>query len=279
LVGFYFIVMLLLASLEKIVKNDSRYKKQTAPVDPNKETNLKAKHQAEKLKAKFDRIYDQRKVSVLQERLNSLPTTKANKYAIVGDEFRLRRELNFGHPVDEVDARSGRTLLLESVAGGHLQLVRMLLYDFKANVNCVTSLGKATPLHIAVDFGYRQIASMLITHGADIYSKDMFGRTPLHLVKKIHMLKLLIKFPVDVVARTHKGLTPLGYYLQTTLPEEKDDEIIRILSGLEDKRLMEITQERMLAIREVRNTSLDRWNLVTDQSTIGAYSEDIAKPW
>ena len=42
----------------------------------------------------------------------------ANKYAILGDELRLRREIEFGHRIDERDTTSGRTILADAVAAG-----------------------------------------------------------------------------------------------------------------------------------------------------------------
>lgn len=201
------------------------------------------------------------------------------KYALVGDEFHLRQELSLGHPVNEVDARSGRTVLLESVAGGYLHLVRMLINDFNADLSCVTTLGKSSALHIAVEFNHRQIASMLITHGAALNKRDMFGRTPLHMVKTLNVLKLLLKFPVDVVARSNKGLTPLGYYLKTTPASERNDEILHLLGQREDRRHMEITKEQTAISKIGRETLLSRMDLITDISTMAKYNEQESKPW
>ena len=274
--------MILFSALERIVKSDTRHFKSDEVVDAKKEILYKQEQQNARLKAKFDRLYAQRSEVVLQERLNSLPSSRASKYAIVGDEFRLRQELLRGHPVNEVDSRSGRTLLLEAVAAGYLHLVRMLIYDFHADLSCVTSLGKATALHIAVDGNFRQIASMLITHGANLNARDMFGRTPLHMVKSLSMLKLLLKYPVDVIAKTNKGLTPLGHYLQVVPYIDRIDEIVRILGTREDKRLMEVTREQVMVTREGREAEMSKWALVTDGSTSSALlrnEEEDSRPW
>lgn len=269
--------MLLLSSLERIVKSDKRHFKDN--VEPRKAISLKKEQQERRLKEKFDRLFENRRETVLHDRISSLPTSRASKYAIAGDEFHLRQEIVLGFPVNEVDPRSGRTVLLEAVAGGYLHLVRMLINEFNCDLSCVTKLGKATALHIAVECGHRQIASMLITHGADINKQDMFGRTPLHLVKHLSLFKLLMKYPVDVVAKTNKGLTPLGYYYKNTPPAERIDEIIAVLSSREDKRLMEVTREQVSTAKQDRAVMLDHWGLVTDNSTMRYYDEQQSKPW
>ena len=45
----------------------------------------------------------------------------ANKYAVWGDELRLRREIEFGHRIDERDTTSGRTILADAVAAGNIK--------------------------------------------------------------------------------------------------------------------------------------------------------------
>lgn len=273
---------MLLSSIERIVKSDTRYYNSNGnnngEVDVKKKMTYKKEQQTKRLETKFDRLFAQRREVVLQERLNSLATSRASKCAIAGDEFNLRKEMLLGHPVNEVDARSGRTVLIEAVAGGFLHLVRMLIIDFNADVNCITMLGKTTPLHIAVENGQRQIASMLITYGADLNARDMYGRTPLHNINKISVFKLLMKFPVDVCAKDNKGLTPLGLYLHKTPLLQRDDEIVYILSNKQDKKIMEITREQVATTKEIIERKRANWG-VTDDSTMRFYNEEQSKPW
>ena len=53
-------------------------------------------------------------------RLDKMDISDANKYAILGDELRLRREIEFGHRIDERDTISGRTILADAVAAGNI---------------------------------------------------------------------------------------------------------------------------------------------------------------
>ena len=53
-------------------------------------------------------------------RLEKMDISDANKYAILGDELRLRREIEFGYRIDERDTTSGRTILADAVAAGIL---------------------------------------------------------------------------------------------------------------------------------------------------------------
>ncbi|KAJ1431997.1 ankyrin repeat-containing domain protein [Ochromonadaceae sp. CCMP2298] len=269
--------MILLSSLERIVRNDSRYNK--IPRDPSKDQSLVKQSQDRRLDHKFARLYSQKREAVLAERLYSLATSRAQKYAIAGDEFKLRQELVIGHPVDERDSRSGRTLLHESSAGGNLHLVRMLVYDFSAHVNLHTSLGKATALHIAVDGNYRQIASLLISNGADLNARDLFGRTPLHMVKSVGLLRLLLKYPVDVAAKSVKGLTPMGYYLSVTPVDQRVDEIWHTLGPMEDKKAMENTRKEVRTARLLVETQTDRWALINDTESTLLDPDEQQKPW
>jgi ankyrin repeat protein len=269
--------MIRLSSLERIVRSDSRYN--NVPRDPSKDQSLVKQFQDKRLEEKFARLYLQKREAVLAQRLNGLATSRAMKCAISGDEFKLRQELLKGHEVDEMDRRSGRTLLHESSAGGNLHLVRMLVYDFHAQINLHTSLGKATALHIAVDFNYRQIASLLITNGADLNAKDMFGRTPLHMVKSTSLLRLLLKYPVDVAATSSKGLTPMGYYLSVTPIDQRVDEIWQTLGPKEDRKIMENTRAEVRTARMIVDSQNDRWALINDADSTVFDPDSQQKPW
>lgn len=58
---------------------------------------------------------------------------------------------------------------------GHFHLVRMLINEYEADIHVPSLLAKQTPLHLAVGKGLRQIASILLTHGADLHATDSKG--------------------------------------------------------------------------------------------------------
>lgn len=66
-------------------------------------------------------------------------------------------------------------------ASTSLELIRLLL-EWKADPN-VAQAGGWTPLHQAAAHGRREIASVLVDHGASLAAKSEDGRTPLEMAK------------------------------------------------------------------------------------------------
>ena len=80
-----------------------------------------------------------------------------------------------------------------------------------------------TPLHLAADLGYVEVAELLIANGAHVNAKDEKGRTPLfetitfrysyHIPLdnqgQIHTAELLIAKGAEVNAKDSDGCTPL----------------------------------------------------------------------
>ena len=73
-----------------------------------------------------------------------------------------------------------------------------------------------TPLHLAVESGYRQLASTLITYGANMSAQDVYGNTPLHCVKKKSLLRLMLKNGVDPLVRNKRGDLAIEHYIRNT---------------------------------------------------------------
>ena len=73
--------------------------------------------------------------------------------------------------------------------------------------------GEATiPLHLAAEYGRKEVAELLIAKGADVNAKEWRGGTPLqYAAQKGHneVAELLIANSADVNAKTKNGRTPL----------------------------------------------------------------------
>lgn len=188
----------------------------------------------------------------VKERIERLPYSVVNHLCTAGDEYRLRLELAAGvYNVNQRDGATGRTALICACAAGHGHIARMLVLEHHADVNRASLLGDTTPLHFAAIGNYRQIASMLITFGADVHARNLVGATPLHLAHSAGVIKLLLRFKASPVARTHDGLTPLGHYrYQRPELEDRSQEVEEMLTAAEDKFFQEQTLQatRHLAI-------------------------------
>lgn len=173
------------------------------------------------------------------------------RFTCTGDEYRLRQELEvYGKKsVNVRDVRmGGRTLLHEAVGRGYLHIVRMLLSDFQANPNIATLLGWTSPLHLAVEKNYRQIAAYLIAFGANLKATDSYGRVPFHLVKSIGMMKLLLKYTdlFNPYTTTTEGLLPSQHYAKYCPEVEKIGPLEVMLQRAEDRgRSEEATRLRL----------------------------------
>jgi ankyrin repeat protein len=75
-----------------------------------------------------------------------------------------------------------------------------------------------TPLHLAAFFGHREVAELLLDHGADVNARsqsERFARanTPLHAAaanRQVAVAELLVARGADVNARDGSGFTPLA---------------------------------------------------------------------
>jgi FOG: Ankyrin repeat len=119
--------------------------------------------------------------------------------------------------------RIGSTPLFVAVAGGHREIVGMLLSK-GAKLNA--RFDHETPLHWACQKGDREIAEMLVASGADVNAKRLDLKTPLHMAldEQSSFLRpwtpvqaqghrstaeMLIAKGADINARDKSGITPL----------------------------------------------------------------------
>ena len=186
-----------------------------------------------------------------EKRAENSNASSALKMAILGDEYQLRQIIHRQgtRVIDNRDIFNGRNPLHEAVASGHLHIVKMFLDEYRCNPNVITLLGSTSSLHIACEKGHRQVASTLITFGANINGKDIRGCTPLHVCSNKACVKLLLRYSdqLNPLLKTVEGLLPSEHYWKYTDDDEKITEIQTILQKAQEKKLQE--NARMARIR------------------------------
>jgi len=169
----------------------------------------------------------------------------ASRFAVLGDEYSLRAEIeSTGCNVNSRDGFTGRALLHEAAAAGHYHLVKMLCADFECNVNLPTMLGSATALHLAVDNGYRQVASLLTTYGADVNARDRHGCSAIFYARSMPLVKLLLRYDVDVITKNVAKLTPKEYYEKSSPQDEFNPDIYRAIELKEEEQVLALKREK-----------------------------------
>jgi hypothetical protein len=192
------------------------------------------KTRKEKVIQHINEVLVQTQVEWIENRVATSGVRPASMYARLGDDEKLREEMKKpGFVLNERDIATGKNVLMEAISSGHYHLVRMLLYEFHAKPNLCSILGNLSPLHMAIDKGYRQIASILITRGADVNAIDSRGCTPMHYVTKISLARLLHRYPVDCCVRSKEKLRPSEHYQKYCAPEEFNVDLAAYLADKE----------------------------------------------
>jgi hypothetical protein len=172
------------------------------------------------------------------------------RYAITADEM-LLRQMHHRQGINAIhfrDPYNGRNALHEAVGQGHLHIVKMMLDEFRANPNIPTLLGNTTALHIACEKGLRQMASVLITFGAELNARDCRGCTPLHNCSTKPCVKLLMRYPsMDATIKNNEGLLASEHYWKYTDEDDRIAEVQTILMREEDRQ----AREKMRLEREL----------------------------
>jgi len=107
--------------------------------------------------------------------------------------------------------------LFEASAVGLLDRVQEHVERDPALVNAYSHDGW-TPLHLASFFGHQEVASLLLTRGADVNARSQSTRfarenTPLHAAaanRQVGVAEILIAHGADVNAKDGSGFTPLA---------------------------------------------------------------------
>jgi ankyrin repeat protein len=88
----------------------------------------------------------------------------------------VARLLAAGTNPDATDTGSGNTALISACQIGHMPIVRLLVAEYAANVNCANLQGN-TALHYCFNGGFDEISHFLIGNGADEYAINNAGLT------------------------------------------------------------------------------------------------------
>jgi ankyrin repeat protein len=105
---------------------------------------------------------------------------------------------------------------------------RLLVFNHppKANIN-VRNKSEWTPLHVAIEKGFYEIAKMLIEKGADVNAINNRGRAPMHYIENLQVLKKLIEKGANINEKDKEtGWTPLHFAVTRQNMEEIVDYLI-----------------------------------------------------
>jgi hypothetical protein len=127
-----------------------------------------------------------------------------------GEYGRVKELLSSDDPVDiNATSPSGITALMYAAAGGHYEVVRLLL-DAGADVNAHG--GECTPLQAAVGGGGR-VVTALIDAGADVDAKNRYSQTALMYAARlgeVEVIELLLRRGANPRLSDNKGTSALN---------------------------------------------------------------------
>ncbi len=126
-----------------------------------------------------------------------------------------------------------RPPVFQAATVGDSSAMLQLLNEDSQQVHAVDELGKQ-PLHYAAQFNHKEIAELLIAHGADVNAADRFGMTPLHLAAiggYKDIVDILVAAHADVNLKTADGMTPL--FLASANHHEDAAAVLRSQGGAE----------------------------------------------
>lgn len=128
------------------------------------------------------------------------------------------------HTAEDINAvnAEGRTLLELALATSDLDMLRMLVERYHANVNAVQDDDGNTLLHIKLKQGDYLAARALIEVGkAAVNARNHSGKTPLHIVAEqgnLQMAQLLVEWGADVNPTEDREGDPISDLFATMFP-------------------------------------------------------------
>ncbi|CAD8101647.1 unnamed protein product [Paramecium sonneborni] len=106
-----------------------------------------------------------------------------------------------GDNLEEIDRKSGKSLLQIAITNKNLTLVKALISKKKADVNFVNQIDKSTPLFTSIQLNFLEAAQALLqTHQVDL-EVQIEGRSYLEhavVIGTVQIIQLLIKYKVPI---------------------------------------------------------------------------------
>ncbi|KAF5307348.1 hypothetical protein FQR65_LT07065 [Abscondita terminalis] len=182
----------------------------------------------------------------------------------------LDRKANVEHR-----AKTGLTPLMEAASGGYVEVGRVLL-DKGADVNATpVPSSRDTALTIAADKGHCRFVELLLCRGAAVEVKNKKGNSPLWLAANgghLSVVELLYNLSADIdsqdnrkvsclMAAFRKGHVKVVKWMVNHVTQyPSDQEMIRYISTVSDKELLEKCQECVKIIRAAKETQAKKAN-------------------
>ncbi|KAL3278379.1 hypothetical protein HHI36_013707 [Cryptolaemus montrouzieri] len=182
----------------------------------------------------------------------------------------LDRKANVEHR-----AKTGLTPLMEAASGGYVEVGRVLL-DKGADVNATpVPSSRDTALTIAADKGHVRFVELLLCRGALVEVKNKKGNSPLWLAANgghLAVVELLYNVNADIdsqdnrkvsclMAAFRKGHVKVVKWMVLSVTQfPSDQEMVRYLSTINDKDLLEKCQECVKIIRAAKETQAAKAN-------------------
>ena len=174
-----------------------------------------------------------------------------------------------------VKLQTGLTPLMEAASGGYVEVGRVLL-DKGADVNATpVPSSRDTALTIAADKGHVRFVELLLCRGAAVEVKNKKGNSPLWLAANsghLSVVELLYNLNADIDSQDNRKVSCLmaafrrghikvvRWMVNHVTQFPSDQEMIRYISTVSDKELLEKCQECVKVIRAAKETQAAKAN-------------------
>ncbi|XP_054718499.1 serine/threonine-protein phosphatase 6 regulatory ankyrin repeat subunit A-like [Uloborus diversus] len=155
---------------------------------------------------------------------------------------------------------SGQTALHATAAGGFIEATELLLKAPGILVNEKEALHSSTPLHLAVYFGFSDLAEALLNHrDIDVNAKDKYGITALHTSAchgNLKVVEMLLKARVNAKEKSAQGHTAVQWaaknghtnIVETIMNYIKCTELPNVNQGAKNRKIYEHKSQSMKRI-------------------------------